>query len=89
MTEAEWKTCGVSNRMLRRVQRSATPRKARLFGVACGYRVWQYLDNPLSRTAVEVAERFADGRATFWPLAMRNPPVWRTTSSTRATSSTT
>ena len=56
MTEAEWKTCGVSNRMLRRVQRSATPRKARLFGVACGYRVWQYLDNPLSRTAVEVAE---------------------------------
>ena len=64
MTEEEWKTCGVSDRMLRRVRRTASPRKARLFGVACGYRVWQHLPDLRSRTAVEVAERFSDGQAT-------------------------
>lgn len=70
MREAEWLTCGVSDRMLRRIRRTASPRKARLFGVACGYRVWDYLSDPRSRAAVEVAERFADGRATADDLRM-------------------
>lgn len=40
------------------------PRKLRLFACACARRVWDQMPNQLFRDAVELAEQYADGKAT-------------------------
>ena len=63
MTEKEWLECGEPQKMLEVLQKSgASARKLRLFAVACSRRMWAWID-VLGRTAVEVAENFADGLA--------------------------
>src|SRR5262249_29060434 len=60
----EWETEEDPRRMqlfLRLVKRS--DRKLRLFGCACCRRVWHLLVDARSRDALEVAERYAEGRA--------------------------
>jgi hypothetical protein len=62
--EAEWQTC--SDPFVLAAFRHGWPsdRKCRLYACACCRLVWNELDDPRSRAAVEVAERLADGLAS-------------------------
>jgi hypothetical protein len=62
MDENEWEALSEPGHLLFYLWiRHASERKLRLFAVACCGRVWAFLDDPRSRRAVDVAERFADG----------------------------
>ncbi len=63
MTDTDWQASTDPAAMLEAVRGSASPRKLRLFQVACVRRVWQYVTDPGSRTLVELVERAADGPA--------------------------
>ena len=63
MTEAEWLSCGDPEPMVRALPADRYQRELRLFALACVRRVWHLLPAAV-RTAVEVAELFANGRAT-------------------------
>jgi hypothetical protein len=73
MTEAEWLACADPTPMLEFLRDRAAPRKLRLFACACVRHIWPLLggtrSGELSRRAVEVAERHADGLATDRELA--------------------
>jgi hypothetical protein len=69
MTEAEWLDCLDPEPMLAFVQGKASNRKLRLFACAGCRWVWHLLNYGRSRRAVEVAERYADGKATRNELA--------------------
>jgi hypothetical protein len=71
MTESEWLVAANPLSLLMYAKRTAVTlrtaagrRKFRLFGVGCVRRVWPAFRQIAQRTAVEVAERFADGEGT-------------------------
>jgi hypothetical protein len=91
MTETEWLSCTDPTPMLRfllgtdypRVQDveafpacKGSDRKLRLFACACYHRLSHLLPNSLSQTAVEVAERFAEGIATPEELQQEEARLW-------------
>jgi hypothetical protein len=63
MTEAEWLACDDPNPMLDAFQDKASARKLRLLGCACCRALWDRIKARDSRTAIDIAERFADGLA--------------------------
>lgn len=66
---ATWAECRDPALMLDRLSGGVSDRKLRLFAVACCRRVSHLCTDHRSRSAVEVAERYADGQATAADLA--------------------
>src|SRR5262245_5518452 len=64
MTEEEWLTAADPAPLLAFVRDEASERKFRLFARGCCRLAWERLSDGRSRNVVEVAERFADGKAT-------------------------
>jgi hypothetical protein len=71
MTESEWLACTDPREMLAALHAAGLlpERKARLFAAACCRRIWPPLEEGPARRAIEVAERYADGRAEEGELA--------------------
>ncbi len=64
MTEKEWLSAADPQPMLEFLRDKVSERKLRLFACACCRRVWNLITEKTSRSAVEIAERYADGQAT-------------------------
>jgi hypothetical protein len=66
VTEGEWLACTDPKLMLEFLQGTgkSSDRKLRLFAVACCRRFANLIPDPRSRTALTVAEQYADGLAT-------------------------
>jgi len=64
MTESEWLTSTDPGTMLAHLGNKASARKLYLFAGAAGRQVWDVLRDSRSRHAIELTERFADGKAT-------------------------
>jgi hypothetical protein len=69
MTATDLLQCTSPEDLLKHLADRASDRKLRLYAVACCQRIWPLLTDKRSRRAVEVAERFADDRATLVELA--------------------
>jgi hypothetical protein len=68
VTESEWLACADPQPMLEFLQGKANERKLRLFAVSCCFRIMPLLVDSRSRTAVELAERFAEGTGSLREL---------------------
>ncbi len=68
MNEVEWGALKHPTSKLKAVREMISPRKERLFAVACSASVWGLMTDSRSRQAIEIAERFADGKATVQEL---------------------
>jgi hypothetical protein len=64
MTEAEWLKTRSAARMLAHLGRRFSERKSRLFACAACRLLWERIEHPSCRKAIEVAERLADGQVT-------------------------
>lgn len=69
MTDTQWRTCSSPEAMLNYLTDRASPRKLRLYAIGCCRRIWHLLTDDRCRHAVEIAQRFVDGRSTPADLA--------------------
>ncbi len=79
MAESDWLLCRDPARLLALAPVALSERKLRLIGAACCRAVWKHFPNDCDRTAVEVAERHADGFVTDADL----DAAWRAVSTAR------
>ncbi len=76
MTEADWLAATDPAPMLEYLNRRISDRKLILFAAACCRHIWTLLSDRRYRAAVEMAERFADGKANVKELlAARTPTI--------------
>ncbi len=64
MTEREWLACTNPMSMLNFLTGKASERKFRLFACACCRRIWHLITEPALQSAIHIAEKYADGKAT-------------------------
>jgi hypothetical protein len=64
MNESEWLACEDPGPMLKHWEAKASSRKSRLLACAFCRQRWDFLRDDASRSAVEIAERYADKLAT-------------------------
>src|ERR671926_264229 len=64
MNEEPWRNCTSPEAMLNFLTDRASPRKLRLYAIGCCRRIWHLLTDDRCQHAVEVAQRYVDGRAT-------------------------
>ena len=76
MTEAQWMSATYPMAMVRHLGIAASERKRNLLAAACFRRIWHLLPGPKSRQAVEVLERYADGRVSAEQLAVARQECW-------------
>jgi hypothetical protein len=71
MTENEWRSATEPYSMLAALRKTSLwdEAKVRQFACWCARQMWHFLGDIRSRQAVELAEKFAAGRATFEELA--------------------
>src|SRR5262245_35444770 len=69
MTEEQWRTCSSPEALPNFLTDRASPRKLRLYAIGCCRRIHSLLKDDRCSHAVEVAQRFVDGRATAAELA--------------------
>jgi hypothetical protein len=69
MKEARWLACPKVSELFDFLEGKVSSRKLRLFGCACCRLWWELITDATARSAVEVAERYADGAATRKELA--------------------
>jgi hypothetical protein len=79
MTEGEWLTGSDPQQMLAHLSGKGLDRKLRLFACACVRAVWEQVEDPCCRLAVDSAERFADGEATWKELRAAYDVAWDAT----------
>jgi len=65
MTETEWTASSNPEAMLTFIREQVSPRQMRLFGCACCRIFWSKLKDTACRSAVVMAEGYADGLAVF------------------------
>jgi hypothetical protein len=68
MTEEQWLSCVSPEAMLQHLTDKASPRKLRLYAIGCCRRIWSQLRDDRCRHAIEIAQRYADGRANLTEL---------------------
>ncbi len=69
MTEGEWLSGSNVDELLTYLGPRADARRLRLLACACCRAIWPQLPDPRSRAGIEVAERYADGKASERELA--------------------
>jgi hypothetical protein len=78
VTEREWLTCADPERLLAWLHGRVGERKLRLFACACVRQVWDLVP-AVGRQAVETAERYADGVASFVEMNQSGGSIARAT----------